>query len=373
MLGECEARIVERATAELLDRHRHAHGPERTALDAGDLEQVRDEAGEPRRPRCSTSASIASRSAASSSASRSAAAIVRIAVERGAQVVRDRVQQRAAEAIGLLERAPAHRLLLHVRTGGGERDDTCEAVEQAVGVGPELVLGPGVDAQISVGRVARRDRDEREALLAPRSTTGSRMSVAARARAPRSRPRSRARPARRARSRPRGGRPSSSASTRSCSALRSGGSSLLRRIISTAASRAATRRGLSGSRALARRAGARSAPRRASEMQTYTSSAAMLASLSMRNDWYGSVKKKLKASAARDGRAGPEPRSTARGNDRRDQQDQRHRARIEGVPQRQQAQHDERDQREGACRTGELARTRSSPTRVRSGMVRDRL
>ena len=53
------------------------------------------------------------------------------------------MQQRAAQAVRLLERAAPDRLLLEVGARRRERDDAREAVEQAVRVGAELAVGPG--------------------------------------------------------------------------------------------------------------------------------------------------------------------------------------------------------------------------------------
>ncbi len=72
-------------------------------------------------------------------------------------------------------------------------------------------------------------------------------------------------------------------------------------------------------------------------MNMYTTNAAMLALLSMRNEAYGFVKKKLNATGAHGCCPDAEPEPARRGCDGRDQHDQRDRAGVELIAERQQA------------------------------------
>ncbi len=235
VVAERVAGVVERGTAELLDGNRDARGPQRARSRrarprAGsstrrvsrlglvlDVARASRRAGPGRRRhRAAQRRSCGSPSAACADRARPSAA---------ARAAGDRTP-RASDGGPPAPRCPsaprrAPRLRRSCRAAGRRR--------------PRARAPDRVDAEVAVGRLACRHRHEREAAALPqhdgsRASTSRGMSARASPASPLSI--STRSPSAFATSRcaPR----SSSASTRSCSALRSGGSSLLWRIISTA-------------------------------------------------------------------------------------------------------------------------------------------
>ncbi len=154
--------IVDRGVEQLVDRHDRAPRLQHAGLDAREVEHVGDQPHEP------------IGLVLDSADQRLALVLGHVLAqgrggrgdrrERRAQIVRDRLQQRGAQAVGLLERLQQQRFVLQPRPPESEPEDAAERLEHRLGLLLDRAL-PGVDGQQPERDAAVGDRERQPPAL----------------------------------------------------------------------------------------------------------------------------------------------------------------------------------------------------------------